>query len=219
MSPQEQYYDYVPGPLTMATITLFGNNTFFDIALQAWNSSIDDENTKMLSGERLCNLVPFARLEPIGFRPQAPATDKKFPGCTTLTGKLFEDLTAQQFLSKWLHGFNDTETATTALSTAVFLANQAVVTMDQWNSRFSNGSTTREGYGREIYSGIGTTVRKPQLSIAVIVVMSCILVLELVCLATLAWLIYRGPSETRTLDVMAFSRLKERMEEHRSLMA
>ena len=203
----------------MATIALFGNNTFFDIAVQAWNSSTDDENTRILSGERLCNLVPFARLEPISFVIQEPATDRKFPECTTGTRTLFERLTARQFLSKWLHGFNDTETATTALSTAVFLTNQAVVTMDQWSSRFSNGSTTRRGYGREIYSGIGTTVRKPQLSIAVIVVMSCILFLELMCLATLAWLIYRGPSETWTLDVTAFSRLKERMEEHRSLMA
>jgi hypothetical protein len=196
----------------MTTIALFGNNTFFDIAVQAWNTSLD-ENSKILSGERLCNLVPFARLEPIPFTSIVTWSDSKFPGCDFGTQTQPELLDARQFLSKWLHGFNDTKTAVTALSSAVFLANQAVVTMDQLLSRYSTGSHSREDYGRSIYFGYGTTIRKPQLSLSVVIGMTTILALELLCLGILAWLIYRGPSETRSLDAMAFLRLKERMEE------
>ncbi|KAH4097576.1 hypothetical protein HBI56_137540 [Parastagonospora nodorum] len=210
-------YDYVPGPLTMTTIALFGNNTFFEIAVQTWNASLD-ENSKILPGERLCNLVPFARLEPIPFTSTSIVTwsDSKSPGCDFGIQTQPELLDARQFLSKWLHGFNDTKTAVTALSSAVFLANQAVVTMDQLLSRYSIGSDAREDYGRSIYSGYATTIRKPQLSLSVVIGMTTILTLQLLCLAILAWLIYRGPSETRSLDAMAFLRLKERMEEHTS---
>jgi len=122
-------------------------------------------------------------------------------------------LNARKYLSSWLHVFNDTGAAVTALSSAVFLANQAVVTMDQSLSRYSAGSNLREGSGRSIYYGYGTTIRKPQLSLAVVIGMTGILTLELLCLAILAWLIYRGPSQTRSLDAMAFVSLKERMEE------
>jgi hypothetical protein len=173
-------YEYVPGPLSMASIVLFGNNTFFDIASQAWNSSISEDSAKMLSGERLCNLVPFARLDPM--RPPDTSMDKssdrKFPGCETDQYELHEELSAREFLSKWLHGFNDTDTAVTALTTAVFIVNQAVVTIDQWSSRFSSESNSRDNYGRTIYSGFGTTIRKPQLSAGVTAAMSCILMLE-----------------------------------------
>jgi hypothetical protein len=203
----------------MASIALFGNNTFFDMATQVWNSSLSADDVEMLSGERLCNLVPFPRLAPVKESSSSYTTsgDRGFPDCETATRKTSEKFTAREFLSKWLHGFNNTDTAITALTAAVFLANQAVLTTDQWSSRFGSNSG-RSAYGRHIYSGFGTTVRKPKLSVGVTAAMSCILVLEVLCLAILGWLVYRGPSESPTLDVMAFTRLKERMEEHRGFL-
>lgn len=169
----------------MTAIALFGKNTYFDIAAQAWNSSAN-ENSNMLSGERICNVVPFARLEPRTWDELHTDSDTRFPGCDPRTETEPEQLHARQFLSKWLHGFNNTGIALTALSSAVFLANRAVVTTDQFISRYRIGSSSRDGYGRSIYSGYGTTISKPQLSLSVVIGMNSILALELLRLAILA---------------------------------
>lgn len=201
---------YMSGPLAMVAISLFGNKTFFDTAILAWDDTTNDNDTDYLPYHQFCSFVPFARLDP-------DERDNSFPACYTSAERRPTWGNLKEYCSKWLLGFNDTHTATTALSTSMFLANEAVVTMDQWHAEYT---ARRGGYydrtGRTIYSGVGASIHKPKLPIAAFVVITILLCLELLGLALLAWLIYRGPSETRSLDVMAVSRLMASMEEDKN---
>ena len=200
----------ISGPLTMAAVAIFGNKSFFDSAILAWNDTFNQNDTNKLPYKSICNTVPFARLDVNEY-------DKdKFPGCYAYAEMNLSWQSVKQYLSTWLLGFNSTQTAATALSTAVYLANEAVLTMDQWNTEY----TGNDGYyyrraGRTIYAGIGATLHKPKLSVGATATITSILFLQLVGLALLAWLIYRVPSETRSLDVMTFSRLAASMEDEK----
>jgi hypothetical protein len=194
----------------MAAITLFGNNTFFDIGTSAWDDAVAANNSTIMSYSSLCGLVPFVRLDPDG--------DKKFPECRPTPEGQGDGQNLKEHLATWLHGFNDTESANTAMTVAVFLANEAILTMDHWNAIYSSESALRNDRGRTIYGGYGIAVRRPKLTTNVVATMTSVLALELLGLALLAWLIYRQSSETRTLDVMAFSALKARMEEEQRAM-
>jgi hypothetical protein len=189
----------------MAAITLFGNNTFFDIGTSAWDNAVAANDSTMMSYNSLCGLVPFVRLDPDG--------DNKFPDCHPTPEGQSDEQNLREHLATWLHGFNDTGSANTAITVAVFLANEALVTMDHWNPIYSSESALRNDRGRTIYGGYGVAVRRPKLTANVVATMTSILAVELLGLATLAWLIYRQPSETRILDVVAFLALKKRMEE------
>jgi len=198
----------------MAAISLFGNNTFFDIGTAAWNESLSMDTNSILSYGKLCTIVPFSRLGLIyGGVDGTPLQEQKFPDCSISSMAYPDRKNLTEHLAEWLHGFNDTAMATRAVSTAVFLANRAGLTMDKWSTLYDTGGSLRDDTGREIYAGSGTTVHRPHISVAAIVIITCILFLELLSLGGLAWLIYRGLSETRTLDVMAFTRLKDCIEE------
>jgi hypothetical protein len=194
----------------MAAITLFGNNTFFDIGTSAWDDTVATNNSTMMSYNSLCGLVPFVRLD--------PDRDKKFPECHPTPEGQSDEQNLREHLATWLHGFNDIVSANTAMTVAVFLANEAILTMDHWNAIYSSESALRNDRGRTIYGGYGIAVRRPKLTTNVVATMTSILALELLGLALLAWLIYRQPSEMRTLDVMAFSTLKACMEEKQRAM-
>ncbi|PVH92033.1 hypothetical protein DM02DRAFT_605875 [Periconia macrospinosa] len=210
------------GPLTMAAISLFGNHTFFDMGVAAWNKSSQRDLQETAAYQDICNIVPFARLDPRQHKlfPEDVWSDSQFPGCDPDPTAYRDKRKLTEYVAEWLHGFNDTDTGTKAISTAVVLANQAAVTMDKWRSAYDNdikNSTVIPGVlqdgglrntGSEIYAGVGTNIRKPSLSTTAIIIISCLLLLELLGLAILAFLIYRGPSETRTLDAMAFAKLE-----------
>lgn len=192
----------------MTAAVLFGNNTFFDTATLAWNDTITDADVdNLLPYYKLCSLVPFARLDP----PKSKE-EQKFPDCRTSSVPFSDGRDLKVHLSTWLHGFNDTNTATTALSSAVLLANEALLTIGKWNSMYAN---TADLYGRLIYSGPGASIRKPKISSPAMIILTLILFLELLALGLLAWLIYRGPSETRILDTMAVSRIMASMDEEK----
>jgi hypothetical protein len=196
----------------MAAISLFGNMSFFDLATQTWNSTFDNTTADAIAYNRLCSLVPFARLDPIlpyhrDYRPG------KFPACSASMPRAYDPKTMREYLSAWLHGFNDTQQATRAISIATFLVNEATLTMDKWLPKYTFGLSSRSTGGRTIYTGSGATIHKPKLSFAAIIIVSCVLLLEIVGLAILTWLIYRSPSEAPRLDVTTFTKLKEDMEQ------
>lgn len=75
-----------------------------------------------------CGLQSFHRL--VG----ATAEDDNFPSCETHPDypETWESL--QFTLRRWLHAFNKTENAEVALSTAMFLANKATLTVPTWDT-------------------------------------------------------------------------------------
>jgi hypothetical protein len=99
------------------------------------------------------------------------------------------------------------------MSTAVYLANQVVVTADKWDTSYKARGSRRLDNGRTIYSATGTAIRKPDLSVVSVIVVSCIIFFELLSLSFLVLLIYRGPSKTHSLDAIAFSKLEKSVED------
>ena len=177
---------------------------------KAWNNS-DNQGPGGFSWDQVCTFLPFAQLDPPS-GTKYPTRINRFPPCRLLAFPSRSDTTWRETLAEWLHGFNDTGSATKAISTAVYLANQVVVTADKWDTNYKAGGGLRQDSGRTIYSGTGTTIRKPDLSVASMIVVSCIIFFELLALSSLAWLIYRGLSKTRSLDVIAFTKLKRSIE-------
>lgn len=202
----------------MAALSLFGNKTFFDLGVQAWNKTFDKTNQDAIPYNTLCNLVSFSRMHPENHLIYSePPLHERFPACEMFAHEVYGPQTLKDFFSAWLHGFNNTNQAAKALSLAVYLVNEAAFTVDTWQTKYQRrqiigGAIAAEG-GRVIFSGSGATIQKPKLPLVSIIVITCILSLELLGLAILAWLIYRGPSETRSLDVMTFSKLKEGLKE------
>lgn len=195
-----------------------------ETATLAYNRTINSNDDDPLPFRSPCNLVPFGRLHDSTF----PNT-KYFPSCRMPDGPrslndevpltTWETLKYHRF--RWLHGFNDTETAEMALSSAIFLANKATLTLDQWADEFTDfgcdelqKTCTGRSYhgkrdfrGRTIYSADGTTVHKPKISNTAVVVMSTYLAVQLVALAVLTWQIYRAPSSISWLDSESVTRI------------
>jgi hypothetical protein len=79
------------------------------------------------------------------------------------------------------------------------------MTVRQWGPR----AYTK---GRPIYTGAGFSIKKPKLTVASTVIVTLFLFLQLLGLGILAWLIHQAPAESRSLDVMTFSKIKASME-------
>lgn len=195
----------------MTAVSLFGNKTFFELGTSAWNDTGSNSELEFLNYDKLCSLVPFSRLEPldVGQSNDGPAAKEKFPACNIFARDQIDDLTLRDRLSRWLHGFNKTDQVTKAMTAGVFLANKASLTLNQWRDR--NNAYYPESTGRNIYTAPGVTVNKPDVSTANIIVLSILLFIELLALGVLTWLIYRKPSESRSLDALTFLSLKERI--------
>lgn len=187
----------------MAAISLFGNKTLFESAMLAWDDTINTEDTNILPLQNICSGAAFSKLDP------EELYDSEFPGCEQFSEQTFTFSTLKEYTRLWLQGFDDTDSATTAMTAAVYLANEATLTMSHWNSEYMPsiyGPYFRHP-GRIIYSGSGTHLQKPKLSVVAAVTISALLSLQLLGIVALTWLIYRGPSETTSLDAVTVSKM------------
>ena len=108
-----------------------------------------------------------------------------------------------EMLSSWIFNFRVPESARLALSAGMFLANEALLTQ-------TAQATSQLGNARPIFSSPGLTLAKPQKSLASTIVISCLLGMELLALAYLAWCIYRVPTWTQSFDALSVATMAAR---------
>ena len=101
------------------------------------------------------------------------------------------------------------------LTTAMFVANQALITMA--SPEFGPANAPPEG--RLIYTSPGTAVQKPYLSRTAVAVLSVLIGLQLLGLGYLTYYLYRVPSWTDQLDAMAMARIGASLHERGVLPA
>lgn len=65
--------------------------------------------------------------------------------------------------------------------------------------------------GRTVYTSPGTPILKPRIGIAVLIVLSILMSLQLLGLMCLIWYIYHVPSWTAALDAMAMAHIGARL--------
>jgi hypothetical protein len=196
----ERFRGMGPGPLTLASLSIFGNDTFYSHGMRAWNDPANANGSEKLSYKEFRDSAPFTRF---GY----PFGSMYFPSCITTYNepeKKTQSLTKAS-CSVWLQEFGDIGVANIALSNAMFIASRAVMTVRQWGPR----AYTK---GRPIYTGAGFSIKKPKLTVASTVIVTLFLFLQLLGLGILAWLIHQAPAESRSLDVMTFSKIKASME-------
>lgn len=212
----------------LSAVALFGEtsylaaaNLYVNSTLEAYNNA-PNKNTSdnalygnrdtALPWQHICDTMPFSL-----FFDNPDTT--QFPVCTAVRysfglGEWWSsNLDLRTTLNRWLHGWNDTKTATVALETSMFLANKALLTVNSWHdgNGFSPTSNPWSSW-RRIYYSPGAKVQKPDVGKAAAVILSLIIFLQLLGLAYLLWFIYRTRTWTRALDAAAVVKLVETLE-------
>lgn len=181
----------------MSAISLFGPESFLHAEFQAlW---VNFNESGALSYDQHCSLVPFnnyiieARNE---YNDYCELTEDR----QVVDGTIF-----RKKVESWIYDFEDKDFAEQALGAAMFLANQAVLTMRPWVPEWE--AKDRFLGGRKIYTAPGTTAQKPQLTKTSLVVISSLILLQLLGLGVLAYFIYRRPAEMKVLDAMSVAQI------------
>jgi hypothetical protein len=91
------------------------------------------------------------------------------------------------------------------LSTAMFVANRAFLTLLSPNVSRSKQRLQSYLTGRKIYTSPGVTVQKPVLSRAALIVLSVLIGLQVLVLGYLTYYLYRVPTWPDQLDAMAMT--------------
>ena len=187
-----------PGPLTISAMTMFGSQSAFFLAANATSKTYPPPLIQ------ICQLggLPFPQLSKVyweGWQDYCYniSRDAYQQGLTDMNDILLEMLTS------WIFNFKDPDSARLALSTGMFLANEALLTQ-------TAQATSEYGNARPIFSSPGYVLAKPQKSLASTIVISCLLGVELLALGYLAWYIYRVPTWTQSFDALSVATLAAR---------
>ncbi len=174
---------YIPGPFLLGVLSVFGSGSFFDIA--ASHSNYSD------SEQIFCQTLrqPFIGLN------QDTNFWKFSGGMTCNNGNPGDDayplLTA---LLSWLPNFSDPVMATAALTVATSAANTVIL------STFDSNRGDRHSY---VWSTPGSDYQKPNMPVAAMVIISLLVAIHILGLATLAIYASLHPSWTESLDAFA----------------
>ncbi|KAI8630456.1 hypothetical protein F5Y19DRAFT_46952 [Xylariaceae sp. FL1651] len=187
-SPNENdSFDHdTPGPLTMAMISMLGNESWI-YPIQNISLISDDINAYTILRDMCDSGIPLltwdAEWRTEGF---SAAESACYPPYYTPGGSL-EQIKIQTFA--WFRAFNQSGYIDETLSAAMFLANEATLT------RAAN-----DRHGEAIYSAKGTTITKPNISRSAQIVVSIFLGAEVLALVSLLVFIYRTRTFTTRLD-------------------
>jgi hypothetical protein len=190
----------VAGPLMTTAIALFGGESWYKFADSLSNQLRPEEyaprpeENRTILWEPLCKLTPFNRIN---------------------------DYSIDQYCDSWgfyvedfMHVFNDALNSTykleKSLSASMFLANQALLTMDTHEWREDN--KYQDVVGRTIYYSSGMAIQIPVLSTTAKIVTSVLIAAQIIGLIALAIFIYHVPTWTTVLNAMAMARVGASLE-------
>jgi len=203
----------VPGPLTISALALFGNQSWLrsaaDYLSKPNNVSRHDDTLWQL----YCRGIPFLELGMVLNASLAGNNDFVYE-CNQTDGWSVDRLAAgRSNLLKTMHHLlaafspaskdRNLDNTENLLTTAIFVANQAFLTMA--SPEFGPANALPQG--RLIYASPGTAVQKPSLSRTALIVLSVLIGLQLLGLGYLTYYLYRAPSWTDQLDAMAMARI------------
>ena len=189
-----------PGPLLTSIQAIFGNNSnsfFYTVA-----NSFNENQAAWINICHDFNL-PFARLGKqfgIHWQPLCEGIfeNDDFPDPVMMES--FNVTSTVELLDFWLADvFNSTDTAADALSVAMYLVNKQILSEIL--------EVTWDGNARKIYTAPGETVLKPTVSLAGIITVSVLILLQIISLIYVTWYIYQTPTWTSVLDALAVARL------------
>ena len=178
-----------PGPLAIAAVAVFGNESFFSAASRA---AITNSTAAAM---RICQdaQIPFLRMDRSDFDMFSNPCVNWNRGSPNRFKGYFPNL----LLMSWIAQFNKTETMETAFGAAMFYSNQAVLTQ----------AAQLTGASRPIYTTGGLRVQKPTMAFASLVILSILILFEVAGLLYLAIYISRHPTWTNSLNAIAVAQL------------
>lgn len=191
-------YTNMSGPLMTSVLSLFGHGSWLSDLANLTSARDEDRDTlQTLYADRpallssLCAALPFQHFTgyPLG-------NTYGHDGCAD--SLLYLMTTYSDHMSRWSRN----ATAEARLSVAMLLANQAALT-----SHTQGILPWQRDTGREIYTAPGIAVRKPDVSLPGLVVLSIIVGVQVLGLVCLGCWIGMWPTWTRTLDAMAVARV------------
>jgi len=188
-------YTNVTGPLMTSVLALFGPDSWTNAVV---NITAGKSKTELGNSHTTLQalLTPLCRLTP--YRRGAGTVHSYYQEylCTENLDGL--RVTLDNFLAEWS---TFTETAA-KLRAGMFIANRALLTANA-----GDDGPWQAWTGREIYTAPGWTVLRPHIPLPVQIILSFIIALHVLGLLALAFLIYRYPAWTRTLDTLAVARV------------
>lgn len=183
-----------PGPLTTLAISMFGNQSYFEVAR---NSTPDTAGQAMF---QICQpgTLPFSRLIQSEYGGTDP-TPCGFSEGWTRNGDGPTNDNLRQLLLWSFAPLNNTNFASQMLETGAFFANRAVLRQ--------TADATASTNARTIWSGSGEMILKPVVTNTGIGIISGFLLLQMLSIAILVLYIYHVPTWTDSLDALAIAKL------------
>ncbi|KAF3031518.1 hypothetical protein E8E12_000544 [Didymella heteroderae] len=191
-------YTNMSGPLITSVLALFGPASWLNGLANLTSARDEDRNTlDTLNSDQpavlssLCDALPFRHFT---FSPLGDTYGHEDCGNSML--RLM--MTYSDHMSRW----SQNTTAESRLSAAMLLANQAALT-----SHAQGILPWQRDTGREIYTAPGIKVRKPDVSLPSLIILSVIVGVQILGLLWLGCWIFMWPTWTRTLNAMAIARV------------
>ncbi|KAJ4296109.1 hypothetical protein N0V88_004811 [Collariella sp. IMI 366227] len=193
-------WDYLPtpGPLTTSAMALFGNTSFFSAIQAATESNYTEVLKSICSG-----MIPFPHSISF-FNSSYSLNSSSFigPNCAFVErgrGDVNPDSYLSNLALSFVSTFHSNRTAEAVLETAMFAANQALLT--------TTASHGWRFYARSIYSSPGYEIHTPIKSTAALAVVSALLLAQVVGVVALAMYSVTSPTWTHTLDALAMAKI------------
>lgn len=172
-------------------MAIFGNNSFFFTAVNVSDISAGDKYSQICQEAS----IPFLNLVHLFQNPAGcPGVDFYFEN---------DSIGAEQLallIFRFIQIFNDSQQANQPPGSALFFANQAVLTL-------TADATSNLGSARYIYRSDGHHTQKPFISLPAIIVVSVLMLLQITGLLSLRVYNYRNPAWTDSLDAFAMARI------------
>ncbi|KAH7096077.1 hypothetical protein FB567DRAFT_48539 [Paraphoma chrysanthemicola] len=217
------------GPLALSTVALFGNISWFS-NVSRYSANITHDTTTssgdQTSWYRTCAGMPFSTLSGlygVSWFFRAAESCQTSLKSQMLFGSTDRKDSLLRLRYQWLKQFapptrsNDTGRMEALLKISAFVTNQAL--LNHYAPTIDYTLLGGGGFrGRKIYTSPGYPILKPNLSVAVLSVMTILIGLQLLGLLCLAWYIYHLPSWTGSLDAMAVAHIGARLGQQNLLL-
>lgn len=192
-----------PGPLTLAALALFGNESFFTASAQASQTNSTAAALAMCRAHR----VPFYAMRGNVNGPFTNGVCETIEAYAATGAERDFGSYVGWGLLQWFTMFNDTDVAWSALGIAHFYACNALVTRaaqapGPWSFNVR----------RAIWASDGRTTKKPTMTLPSMVVLSLLLLVEVLVLLRLAYYAWRTPTWTGTFKSLTVVQLANAME-------
>ena len=192
-------YASVPGPLLASMAAIFDGDNWFSLVRQQklLNKPLTDSLTL-----QLCNSIrlPFDGLSQNDIRSWHNPAACDNDGNLVSPSNFDPDKRPLFFpLLDWLSNWSDPQNALVALMTSAYAVHNRMF--------LAAAQVEGEGMSFNINTAPGTSVQKPEISAAPMVLISCLLAFQILGLGLLTWYALRDPVWTETLDARAVLRI------------